>query len=265
MTTAVHWQCPYCRRHATITDSNRSSDQANLRNAGKDGHAILSVSLTTCPSPECGKYQLQAWLYPAKVAQYGLQRKTPTAARYWQLVPASNAVVFPDFVPNAIRDDYTEATLIAALSPKSAATLARRALQGMIRDVWKVKKRNLAQAIEAIKKKVDPEAWKAIDGVRTIGNIGAHMEKDVNLIVPVERHEAEALLRLIEALVEDWYIKPREREALYAKVAAAATAKAAARKQPIEATSASGAPPASPEAAEVETAPAPNEPPTPES
>jgi hypothetical protein len=100
----------------------------------------------------------------------------------------------------------------------------------MIRDVWKVKKNNLAKAIEAIKKQVKPDAWTAIDGVRTVENIDAHMEKDVNLIVPVDPGEAEALLRLIEALVEDWYVEPHERQALYAKVTAVAKSKAAARK-----------------------------------
>jgi DNA-binding response OmpR family regulator len=100
----------------------------------------------------------------------------------------------------------------------------------MIRDVWNIRKRNLAQAIEALKKRVDPDAWKAIDGVRTVGNIGAHMEKDVNLIVAVDPKEAEILLRLLEALVDDWYVKPRDRQALYAKVTSVAQQKALARK-----------------------------------
>ena len=31
--------------------------------------------------------------------------------------------------------------------------------------------------------------WQAIDAVRSIGNIGAHMEKDINLIVDVDPEE----------------------------------------------------------------------------
>ena len=174
---------------------------------------------------------MQLWLYDARQGQYSIEKKANAQPiRHWALIPDSSASVFPDFVPEQIRDDYTEACRIVALSPRAAATLARRCLQGMIRDVWNIKKRNLGQAIEALKKKVDPAAWKAIDGVRTVGNIGAHMEKDVNLIVPVDPKEAETLLRLIEALVEDWYVKPRERQALYAKVTSVAQQKALARK-----------------------------------
>ncbi len=195
---------------------------------------MLSVSLTTCPNPACRKYQLQAWLYDARPGAYGLEKKGDNAkpTQHWALVPDSSASIFPDFVPQQIRDDYTEACRIVSLSPKAAATLARRCLQGMIRDVWNVKKKNLAAAIDALKKKVEPDVWKAIDGVRTLGNIGAHMERDVNLIVGVDPKEAEILLRLIEALVEDWYVKPRERKALYATVSNVAQAKVLARKPP---------------------------------
>jgi hypothetical protein len=48
--------------------------------------------------------------------------------------------------------------------------------------------------------------------VRSIGNIGAHMEKDINVIVDVEPTEAAALVKLIEYLIEDWYVNKHERE-----------------------------------------------------
>jgi len=38
---------------------------------------------------------------------------------------------------------------------------------------------------------VDPLTWEAIDAVRKLGNIGAHMEKDINVIVDVDPEEAE--------------------------------------------------------------------------
>ena len=77
----------------------------------------------------------------------------------------------------------------------------------MIRDFWKVKdKPNLKQEIDAIQDKVDPGLWKAIDGIREMGNIGAHMEKDVNLIIDIEPDEAEQLIKLIELLFKEWYV-----------------------------------------------------------
>ena len=45
------------------------------------------------------------------------------------------------------------------LSAKAAATLARRCLQGMIRDYWDIAKISLKQEIDAIKDKVDPLTW----------------------------------------------------------------------------------------------------------
>ena len=81
----------------------------------------------------------------------------------------------------------------------------------MIRDFWGEKKDRLIEEIEAIKAKVDPLTWSAIDAVRKIGNIGAHMEKDINLIIDVDPQEAKLLLGLIENLINDWYIVREER------------------------------------------------------
>jgi hypothetical protein len=143
----------------------------------------------------------------------GLVLQQPTVIyKRWLLVPESTAKVFPQYVPKQILQDYSEACRIASLSPKAAATLARRCLQGMIRDFWKIRKRNLKLEIDALKGKLDPTLWKAIDAVRSIGNIGAHMEKSVDLIIEVEPDEANQLLRLIELLIREWYIQSHERE-----------------------------------------------------
>lgn len=46
----------------------------------------------------------------------------------------------------------------------------------------------------------------AIDQVRGIGNIGAHMEKDIDLIVDVDPNEAKVLIEHVEMLFEEWYV-----------------------------------------------------------
>ena len=126
--------------------------------------------------------------------------------------PESAAKAFPDYVPEPIRQDYTQAALIQELSPKAAATLARRCLQGMIRDFYGVRKDRLVDEIEAIRDRVDSLTWRAIDAVRSVGNIGAHMEKDINIIVDVEPGEAALLVGLVERLIQDWYITRHEKE-----------------------------------------------------
>lgn len=148
---------------------------------------------------------------------------------HWDLIPDSTAKVYsPEIVPPVVIEDYVEACKIKSLSPKASATLARRTLQGMIRDFWKIKKPRehkgqwtLWNEIQAIKDKLDlgMGVWKAIDAVRKVGNIGAHMEEDINVIVDVEPEEAEKLIWLIEFLIERWYIQRYEVQQQLAEVA----------------------------------------------
>lgn len=132
----------------------------------------------------------------------------------WNIYPSSSYKSFPDHVPAKIKKDYQEAHQIKEISPNASATLARRCLQGMIRDFWKIEENNLYQAIEALRKedKVDEKTLKAIHAVRDLGNIGAHMEKDVNLIVNVDEGEADKLIWLIEFLIQHWYIEDHEKK-----------------------------------------------------
>lgn len=83
----------------------------------------------------------------------------------------------------------------------------------MIRDYWNVQnKKSLYEEIDAIKNQIKPSVFDAIDGMRNIGNIGAHMQKDINLIIDVEPQEAQLLITLIENLFKEWYISRHETE-----------------------------------------------------
>src|SRR5262249_7101207 len=98
--------------------------------------------------------------------------------------PESSARPQPEYIPKDIRDTYYEAARIASLSPKASAALARRCLQGMGRDFWKIpnnKRGNLGAEINYVKGKLSPEVSPALDDVRSVGDVGAHMEKDVDL------------------------------------------------------------------------------------
>ncbi|MDR5801586.1 DUF4145 domain-containing protein [Caballeronia sp. LZ001] len=145
----------------------------------------------------------------------------------WNLLPRGTAKPFPEYIPQALRADYEEACLIANLSPKASATLCRRCLQGMIRDFWKTntKSNRLWDEIKAIKDRLDEDTWRAIVAVKDLGNIGAHMEGDVNVIVDVEPDEARLLIGLIESLFDDWYIQREQRRKRNADLIAAAEAK----------------------------------------
>jgi hypothetical protein len=153
----------------------------------------------------------------------------------WNLIPSSKAQQFPDYIPKVVIEDYNEACLIEGLSPKASATLSRRCLQGIIRDFWKVKPGRLVDEIEAIKDKVDPLTWDAIEAVRKVGNIGAHMEKDINILIDVEPQEAKLLIELIEVLIKDWYIAAQNRRNHLTTLIGVATQKEAEKQKLLSA------------------------------
>ena len=258
MTDTFPWTCPHCGRNAMATDSNVAEGSiVNHIPSGGFCYGLL-VRFVTCPNPECGKYTLSCflkeggtvieqhpppWISRPKDDGVG-QQNSPSlrnlphflmdsvkTVKEWNLIPSSTAKAFPDYVPQQIRTDYEEACLIADLSPKASASLARRCLQGMIRGFWSVKGENTLYAeIEAIKEKVDSLTWEAIDGVRKIGNIGAHMDKNADLIIEVDADEAKQLIGLIEILIKEWYINHAERQANFAAISRTAEEKEQQRK-----------------------------------
>lgn len=136
---------------------------------------------------------------------------TEVKGRFTRFQPKNSAKVYPEYIPQSIRNDYEEACGILELSPKASATISRRCLQGMIRDFWDVSgKRNLKDEIDAINDRVDPDVKIVLDALRQLGNIGAHPEKDINLIVDIEPGEAKILITFIEYLLEEWYIKQQK-------------------------------------------------------
>ena len=209
---SFEWQCPYCNHHTTILHTNFTAINSDLHIENKSGVRRLRVEWIVCPNTECKNYTLIACLFELKYSNSKGSWVQGELLRYFDLIPGSTAKVFPEYIPQAILDDYKEACAISLLSPKASATLARRCLQGMIRDFWKVKKNRLVDEINAIEDKIDPLTWQSIDAVRKIGNIGAHMEKDIDLIIDVEPNEAILLINLIELLINDWYINRFERE-----------------------------------------------------
>jgi hypothetical protein len=101
----------------------------------------------------------------------------------------------------------------------------------MIRDFWGISRSRLIDEIMELKNSVPAVQWKAIDGLRRLGNIGAHMEKDVNLIIDIEKEDAQGLLRLIEMLMFQWYVNRHEQEVLCDTITNTAAAKTA-KKNP---------------------------------
>lgn len=243
MSSNFSWRCPFCNQNATITESNRSAGTHFFEKGNKDGFLGIRTRVVTCPNEQCREYCIEAFLYRANRFS-GREFITGNPLATWNLRPRSQAKQFPQYVPQAIVRDYEEACLIRDLSPKASATLARRCLQGIIRDFYEVTgKGNLREEIEAIRDKVPTETWEAINVVREVGNIGAHMEQDINLIIDVEPNEAQQLIGLIELLVEETYIARQRRQEQLKGITELGQSKKAA-KRPAKPASPKGSSPA---------------------
>lgn len=223
------WNCPYCNHDAIITGSNYSEDTHYFDKNNKDGFLCIVTRVIVCPNGECREYAVRIDVCKAFHDQRQNLQHANKSLLFWQLKPQSQAKAYssytPKVIPKVIIDDYNEACLIRDLSPKASATLSRRCLQGIIRDFWGISKGRLIDEINELQGKTDPATWDAIDAVRSIGNIGAHMEKDINVIVEVEPEEAGLLIGLIEILLKDWYIAKHDREEHLKKIVAAAEKK----------------------------------------
>ncbi|MBP3446489.1 MAG: DUF4145 domain-containing protein [Clostridia bacterium] len=200
------YKCPYCE---TILLDNQNCRSTNF---GKQGTPDVSLSsalfvLRTYFCPQCKKTTILFDGLSGEITGYSTT-----------IIPKSLAKQFPDYIPQQIREDYEEAYSIVNLSPKASATLSRRCLQGMIHDFWNVHEKNLNAEITALKDKVSTSEWSVLNSIRQLGNIGAHMEHDINLIVDIDPDEAVKLLAVIEHFIDKWYVSRNNTELLFNEV-----------------------------------------------
>lgn len=209
----MNYTCPYCGRHSTITTPDQFSSWEFIRmNKSMLGDVGFGINVIVCPNNECKELSLKGRLTSVVHHQYDNTKDEGNKKHIeWNLLPESEAKILPDYVPEAIKNDYYEACRICFLSPKASATLSRRCLQGMVRDFHGITKSRLKDEIDTLKGVLSEDVWQSIDAVRNVGNIGAHMEKDINLIVDVDPSEAQLLISLLEQLVDDWYVVREQR------------------------------------------------------
>jgi len=214
--------CPYCGMTMSVNpDTHQTRYPSFSHSNGYTGdrfvESTLGIDFYHCPN--CGQYTISATGkgYSVEDVKMGIR-------------PQSTAKQYPSYIPLQIREDYEEACSILDLSPKASATLSRRCLQGMIHDYWGISDSNLFAEITALKDKVQPDLWNALNSLRQLGNIGAHMEKDVDLIVDIDPNEAEKLIQLIELLMKEWYINREERARLFSDILQINAEKQAERK-----------------------------------
>ncbi len=118
--------CPFCKHAQAFSHS------CAIRETGFDA---LPRPMSTPDDIMTTKF----WVYTLKCSNPSCERTSVTAInqksfKQIDLIPQVVIRHYPDYIPEQIRRDYEEASSILELSPKAAATLLRRCLQGMIRD-----------------------------------------------------------------------------------------------------------------------------------
>jgi Domain of unknown function (DUF4145) len=193
-----------------------------------EGHWGVKVSL--CPNGDCRKNT--CFLFSADYIAWN-----DHLVNYYASGEHENDVLIRPKAPNRtpispqvnpdVAQDYLEACLVLADSPKASAALSRRCLQSILREKGGVKKGDLANEIQQVLDggKLPSYIEESIDAVRNIGNFAAHPGKSVSTggIVTVEPGEAEWNLEVIEMLFDFYYVQPAavkaRRDALNAKLA----------------------------------------------
>ena len=224
-----NWQCPYCGHHQVLLEGRNlmifevsGNEIVNMSKYGKIAFRGVSIS---CLNPKCKKLVLSSELSKKNWNTNG-GGYTYDSIEEWNLLPDSIAKPQPDYIPASIRKDYEEACKIAHLSPNASAVLARRCLQSMIRDFCNIEGKTLHEEIEKLETKVKEsqildvteESIQAIDSIRKMGNIGAHMQKPTGIFIDIEKDEADLLIQLIETLFKDWYVAKNERQKRLASI-----------------------------------------------
>lgn len=238
---ATQWTCPHCRHSQVRTEDNSSTEKIHLDlGVTNIGDASFEYLAMRCLNSDCNQLSFNLGLGSRRWDQ--LQHRHDYDYSLWcdAIYPSSAAKPQPDFIPEVIVEDYYEACKIQKLSPKASATLSRRCIQGMIRDFAKIKAPTLYKEIETLREAIEDgsadrsiseESVEALHAVRAIGNIGAHMEKDVNHIVEVDEEEAGVLIELIEQLFDEWYGEREKRKARLDRVRKVADEKKAVKAQ----------------------------------
>jgi hypothetical protein len=146
--------------------------------------------------------------------------------RIW---PINSNWICAEEVPGNMKEDFQEAAAVLSLSPKASAALSRRCLQHLLKEYAHVQSKDLSKQIQEVieSRTLSSNLVGQLDAIRNIGNFAAHPQKDKSTgeILPVEPHEAEWNLEVLQDLFDHYFVRPEQikkrTEELNLKLAAA--------------------------------------------
>ena len=203
--------CPHC---STAVKFEWSSEGPIKDVSDNKGYFLI---FDTCPSCEEVVVYFSLCQYEYINTYYAISENDEGE---WDILseqmifPNKSKFSFPEHIPEKYLTDYEESVKVLSASSKASAALSRRLLQLILREEFKISKRNLSDEIEAFLnlEGIPSHLTDAIDAVRNIGNLAAHPTKNLNTgeIVNVEPGEAEWLIEVIEALFDFCFVQPKK-------------------------------------------------------
>jgi hypothetical protein len=226
--------CPHCGKAfhdswtqvsiLTIGDTPRHTADGNLVLPGRP-YIEWKANATICPACQNPTITLLQCLND------GDRYKIPTVFTRRAYPTNTFRKPTPKEVPAHIKEDYEEACGVLPISQKASAALSRRCLQAILQGQGYTQ-RDLAVQINALLSESDPTKAipttlrETVDVIRNFGNFSAHLITDQTTlqIIPVEPHEAEWCLDILEDMFDHYYVKPAEAKARKAALDAKLTA-----------------------------------------
>ena len=189
-------KCPHCLENFFENWKEEEIDS--------DKEGIWRIKYCECPS--CKKL-----IVKLKVLSFGGLEGSSSKEYLVRPKTISRAPLSPD-IPEKFANDYKEACLTIADSPKASAALSRRCLQNLLREKAKTIKKDLSGQIQEVinSKKLPSYLSEDLDAVRNIGNFGTHpiKSKGTGEIIEVEPGEAEWNLNILEQLFDFYFVQP---------------------------------------------------------
>lgn len=206
-------KCPHCH----VAFHLPSADQGEY-DIGEDGDGKWALLHMKCPS--CERLIMVLVHGPVSIVSDGAghQRQEIDSARAVETFvhPLGKARPLPPSVPERYASRFQEAVGVAPISPAASAALSRTLLQELLREVAKIKRRNLSDEIDALLDSNDlpSQLTEDVDAIRVVGNFAAHPIKSTatGQIVPVETGEAEWLMDVLEELFDFYFVRRDARE-----------------------------------------------------
>jgi hypothetical protein len=211
--------CPYCGiafgrplDPAVYSKDGTPKHFGETTLGGVEGDEELTFYIYSCP--KCLKRTVDVHIAPFTARNTSSQdRPTPTII---SIRPYGQERPVPDEVPGSIADDFREATRIATLSLKGAATLARRCVQATLRYCFPdMPRRELFDEIKWLieQNKLPTDIGNSLHALRKAGNFGAHPSEDgLTPIYELSEEDLEACFLLITVLFEQLIVEPKRQE-----------------------------------------------------